>query len=129
MKRYLVPCVTFVLGIGLVGGESHAEGLTSLSPPLAWMQSVSDNGQAESSVGAQNAAQSVDAYGNFSIQPNQDRAELPDEKDIDTAKTYNLPDLIDLAERINPTTYIAWQKAKQAAATRLESEARASSPR
>ncbi len=115
IKRYLVPCITFALGIGLVGGESHAEDLTSLSPTLAWVQNASDNSHAESSPMARNAAQSVDGHANFAVQPNQDRAELPDENDIDTAKTYNLPDLIDLAERINPTTYIAWQKAKQAA--------------
>ncbi|TPW33366.1 TolC family protein [Martelella alba] len=35
--------------------------------------------------------------------------------EIDTSKTYNLPELIDLAQRSNPTTRAAWESARQAA--------------
>ena len=35
---------------------------------------------------------------------------------IDSRKVYLLPDLIDIAERLNPQTKIAWQRAKQALA-------------
>ena len=41
------------------------------------------------------------------------RAERPSE--IDTNKEYELAELIDLAERANPETKVAWQHAKQAA--------------
>ncbi len=36
--------------------------------------------------------------------------------DIDPQKVYDLPELIDLAERTNPQTKIAWERARQAAA-------------
>jgi outer membrane protein TolC len=35
---------------------------------------------------------------------------------VDPAKTYTLPELIDLAQRNNPETRIAWERARQAAA-------------
>jgi outer membrane protein len=35
---------------------------------------------------------------------------------VDVRKTYTLPDLIDLAERLNPATRAAWQNARQALA-------------
>ena len=43
------------------------------------------------------------------------RAELPSE--IDPLKNYELAELIDLAERTNPETKVAWERARQAAAT------------
>lgn len=41
------------------------------------------------------------------------KAELPSE--IDPQKEYDLSDLIDLAERANPETKVAWERAKEAA--------------
>ena len=35
---------------------------------------------------------------------------------IDPDKVYDLPELIDIAERTNPQTRIAWERARQAAA-------------
>src|SRR5262245_25485620 len=37
------------------------------------------------------------------------------EVSIDPEKTYNLPELIDIAQRTNPETRVAWEKARQAA--------------
>jgi outer membrane protein len=37
--------------------------------------------------------------------------------EIDPEKIYDLPELIDIAERANPQTRIAWERARQAAAT------------
>jgi Outer membrane efflux protein len=37
--------------------------------------------------------------------------EVPDDAVIDSRKIYQLPDLFDVAERLNPETRIAWQKA------------------
>jgi len=42
--------------------------------------------------------------------------ELPSNIVIDPRKIYLLPDLIDIAQRLNPETKIAWQRAKQALA-------------
>src|SRR6185503_2334433 len=36
--------------------------------------------------------------------------------EIDPEKIYDLPELIDIAERTNPETRIAWERARQAAA-------------
>jgi len=44
------------------------------------------------------------------------RIELPSNIVIDPRKIYRLPDLIDIAQRLNPETKIAWQRAKQALA-------------
>jgi outer membrane protein TolC len=44
------------------------------------------------------------------------RIELPSNTVIDPRKIYLLPDLIDIAQRLNPETKIAWQRAKQALA-------------
>ncbi|MGA8657936.1 MAG: TolC family protein [Chthoniobacterales bacterium] len=44
------------------------------------------------------------------------RIELPSNIVIDPHKIYLLPDLIDIAQRLNPETKIAWQRAKQALA-------------
>src|SRR2546427_12126419 len=37
---------------------------------------------------------------------------------IDPHKTYNLAELIDIAQRSNPKTRVAWERARQAAAAR-----------
>ena len=42
--------------------------------------------------------------------------EIPKDVVIDPRKIYHLPELIDLAQRINPDTKVAWQRAKQALA-------------
>ena len=41
---------------------------------------------------------------------------------IDPEKVYDLPELIDIAERTNPETRIAWERARQAAAAVTEAE-------
>src|SRR5439155_15311353 len=49
------------------------------------------------------------AHGDFSNEKNAKQIEIvPD-------KIYELPELIDIAERSNPTTRIAWERARQAA--------------
>ena len=40
---------------------------------------------------------------------------------IDPEKVYDLPELIDIAERSNPYTRIAWEQARQAAKAQLAS--------
>src|SRR5262249_35559410 len=37
--------------------------------------------------------------------------------EIDPQKVYDLPELIDIAERVNPQTRIAWERARQAMST------------
>jgi outer membrane protein len=42
--------------------------------------------------------------------------EIPSSSEVDPRKVYHLPDLIDIAQRLNPETKISWQRAKQALA-------------
>src|SRR5580700_4812497 len=44
------------------------------------------------------------------------RAEAATDAEVDHHKVYHLPELIDLAQRLNPDTRVAWQRAKQALA-------------
>src|SRR5207247_2050861 len=56
-----------------------------------------------------NAYEGELAHGDFSNEKNAKQIELvPD-------KIYELPELIDIAERSNPNTRIAWERARQAA--------------
>ena len=41
------------------------------------------------------------------------RMEIPKDVVIDPRKIYHLPELIDLAQRINPDTKVAWQRASK----------------
>ena len=42
--------------------------------------------------------------------------EIGSNAEVDPRKVYELPDLIDLAQRLNPETKISWQRAKEALA-------------
>lgn len=50
-----------------------------------------------------------------SIPPSAKPEELPQAVDVDAQKTYDLNGLIDIAQRTNPETRIAWEHARQAA--------------
>ncbi|WP_462322982.1 TolC family protein [Halochromatium sp.] len=56
-----------------------------------------------------------DATAHFSIPADLARAQLPLTEGVDLDRTYRLPELIDLAQRTNPATRAAWQRARQAA--------------
>lgn len=51
----------------------------------------------------------------FEVPPDPELPYKHEEVSIDAAHPYTLPELIDLAQRNNPTTRIAWEQAKQAA--------------
>jgi outer membrane protein len=50
----------------------------------------------------------------FTIPPNT-AVELPPPADIDANHVYTLAELIDIAQRRDPTTRVAWEEARQAA--------------
>jgi outer membrane protein TolC len=52
--------------------------------------------------------------GKFTIPPNT-AVELPPSADIDANHVYTLVELIDIAQRRNPSTRVAWEEARQAA--------------
>jgi outer membrane protein TolC len=45
----------------------------------------------------------------------RERASEPSTVSVDPGKTYELPELIDIAQRTNPETRVAWERARQAA--------------
>jgi outer membrane protein TolC len=51
------------------------------------------------------------------LPPNPTLAVLPQSPHIDTSRTYGLAQLIDIAQRNNPTTRISWEHARSAALT------------
>jgi outer membrane protein TolC len=60
------------------------------------------------------AAPAAVAPERFTIPPNT-AVELPPPADIDANHVYTLAELIDIAQRRNPTTRVAWEQARQAA--------------
>jgi outer membrane protein TolC len=80
-----------ILGAGAFGSE-----MTPPSPAQPWSPPGLDNYESELAAEA--------------ARPN------PDTVQIDPKKVYDLPDLIDLAERNNPETRVAWERAREAAA-------------
>jgi outer membrane protein TolC len=60
------------------------------------------------------AAPAALAPGKFTIPPNT-AIELPPPADIDANHVYTLVELIDIAQRRNPATRVAWEEARQAA--------------
>ncbi|WP_336800769.1 TolC family protein [Kaistia sp. MMO-174] len=51
----------------------------------------------------------------FAVQGNPELSVMPPAPEVRAGKVYQLPELIDLAERNNPTTRTAWEQARQAA--------------
>lgn len=71
------------------------------------------------SLSGQNAPASPDKpwHGREETELTKQLSSVPESKyQIDTTKTYTLPELIDLAEQHNPETRLAWQQAKARAA-------------
>lgn len=51
----------------------------------------------------------------FRVPANPALATLPSSPDLDSRRTYRLPELIDIAQRNNPSTRAAWERAREAA--------------
>lgn len=76
--------------------------------PASYTEPWTPDGNARASMGG----------GNFSVPPNPIVAELAQPPTIKSDHAYSLPELIDIAQRQNPDTRIAWQQARQAALAR-----------
>lgn len=89
----MLPAGILVLVAGCVSDDPS---LTSPSPDLAW------------------AADGNRASENFAVSGNPEVAEVP--AGLTSGRALGLPELIDIAQRNNPSTRIAWEQARQAAA-------------
>jgi len=93
------------LGLALAACAQDAADMTSPSPETPWWPASAGN-QPRPSVGGRK---------DFAVPPDPALAVLPARPDIDLNRSYRLPELIDIAQRNNPATRGAWQRAREAA--------------
>jgi len=108
-KQYspvLIMCAMFALCMGVSGCATSALELAPPSSDKPWVPKQDKSGKAE---------QQTDASADFSVPANPALALIASPVAVNTAQTYNLAMLIDLAQRSNPATRSAWEKTKQAA--------------
>ncbi|WP_439273451.1 TolC family protein [Pseudochrobactrum sp. HB0163] len=95
----------FALGTGLSGCATDALELAPPAPDKPFVPSKDKVGKAEQNTGA----------ADFSVPANPALALIASPVTVDTSHSYNLAQLIDLAQLSNPATRTAWEKTKQAA--------------
>ena len=103
-----------VLALALAGCASNAAHMTSTSADQPW----APRGDEETvvwSLAREGRPASEGGAADFRIPVDSARAQLAAPEGIDPARVYSLPELIDLAQRTNPGTRVAWQQARQAA--------------
>lgn len=103
-----------VLAFALAGCASNAQNMTSASSDQPWTPRGDEQTSLWSLARAGQPAPEGGAA-NFRIPADAARAQLAQSEGIDPDRTYGLPELIDLAQRVNPATRAAWQQARQAA--------------
>src|SRR5215469_16006038 len=93
-------------GLLLLGACNDTSELAPASPDSPWKFELSQEAPA-GTVPAVSARR-------FTV-PENTAVQLPTPADIDPNRVYPLVDLIDIAQRRNPTTRVAWEQARQAA--------------
>ncbi|MCE9786453.1 TolC family protein [Shewanella chilikensis] len=106
--------LSFTSALVLVGCASNAVNMAPASSDQPW---IPDNNEDTTlwSLSRANQRTSADAIPSFTIPVNPVRAKLEQNEWIDFERSYDLPELIDLAQHTNPKTRAAWQQARQAA--------------
>ena len=94
-----------IFALTLSGCATEALKLAPASPDQPWKPAQGKSAAAENTTGAKD----------FSIPSNPELALISSPVSVDTRSSYDLAQLIDLAQRSNPTTRNAWEKARQAA--------------
>ena len=107
-REKAVACI--LSSLWLAGCATSALEMAPDRPDRPWVPAVSPDG--EIIAGAHQEPSSASGY---VLPANPAVAGVPAPLTVDGAKTYSLPELIDLAESINPVTRIAWNDARRAA--------------
>jgi outer membrane protein len=94
-------------GCALLGACNDTRDLAPASPDTPWQVQVSEEAPAAPSSAAPAPRQ-------FTV-PTNTAIQLPSPADIDPSHVYSLVELIDIAQRRNATTRVAWEQARQAA--------------
>ena len=94
-------------GCALLGACNDTSGLAPASPDTPWQFEPSKEAPAP-------PAPAPVAAKRFAV-PDNTAVQLPPPADIDPNHLYSLVELIDMAQRRNPATRVAWEQARQAA--------------
>jgi outer membrane protein len=94
-------------GCTLLGACNDTRDLAPASPDTPWQFQPSKEAPAAPAPAAVGARR-------FAV-PENTAVQLPSPADIDPNHTYSLVELIDIAQRRNPATRVAWEQARQAA--------------
>lgn len=104
------------LALALAACASNAENMTSSGPDKPWAPNGNEQGLWSAQTRPATAVpQAANGAPDFAIPADPALAAMPPTPDIDLARTYTLPELIDIAQRNNPDTRAAWERARQAA--------------
>ncbi len=106
MRARFVPLLALLLG----GCATSALRMAPPAPDQPWSPPVDASGGLTADP-HKGKAGPTDGY----VLPPDPAAAMPEPPPVDTAKIYELADLIDLAEQSNPETRIAWNDARNAA--------------
>ncbi|NYT66196.1 TolC family protein [Alcaligenaceae bacterium] len=104
-----VRSLAIAMCIALSGCATHSLTQAPASPSAPWQPGHAD---ATSSASKPNA---LDTGTEFTIPAIHEASILPPAPIIDSEQPYSLPALIDIAQRENPDTRLAWNRARQAA--------------
>jgi len=94
-------------GFALLGACNDTRDLAPASPDTPWQFEPSKEAPAALAPAAVGARR-------FAV-PENTAVQLPSPADIDPNHVYSLVELIDIAQRRNPSTRVAWEQARQAA--------------
>jgi outer membrane protein TolC len=100
-------CLVLLAVSALLGACNDTSDLAPASPDTPWQFQATDRGPAA-------PAGTAAAPRQFTI-PTNTAVHLPSPADIDSGHVYSLVELIDVAQRRNPATRVAWEQARQAA--------------
>ncbi|HDX8356615.1 TPA: TolC family protein [Aeromonas hydrophila] len=114
LGRVYASILVFASVLELTGCASNAINMAPTSPNQPWIPHRDEEMRMRSLTSA-NPQTSTDGVPHFVIPTNPERAQLVQNEWINLDQSYGLPELIDLAQRTNPTTRAAWQRARQAA--------------
>ncbi|CAH1668923.1 Protein CyaE [Hyphomicrobiales bacterium] len=114
--RVCFNCACVVVMAALVAGcASNAESLAPASPTQPWTPGNRSGSSLLPSKGGQGSTGTDAQARDFSVLGNPAVADMPPPPQTQAGKVYQLPELIDIAARNNPTTRVAWEHARQSA--------------
>lgn len=108
---------TMLAGVALTACASNALNLASSAPDQPWAPKPGDSVALHilRPPSRDAAASRVDGPDDFGIPADVKLAYISESVAIDANRAYGLADLIDIAQRSNPSTRISWERARQAA--------------